>query len=125
MLLHKITNESLQKHLEKKSDQKKLFVFFGFSPSDLSELSEYKLYEDKYPQKLEDFKHSPASLMGALMKIQTETPYFWCTAVFCNRKVQRIATKNTECCHPIFTYFLDNALVKRKLWPVYEIIWAW
>lgn len=80
MLLHKITNESLQKHLEKKSDQKKLFVFFGFSPSDLSELSEYKLYEDKYPQKLEDFKHSPASLMGALMKIQTETPYFWCTA---------------------------------------------
>lgn len=24
-------------------------------------------------------------------------------AVFCNRKVQRIATKNTECCHPIFS----------------------
>ena len=25
--------------------------------------------------------------------------------VFCNRKVQRIATKNTECCHPIFSLF--------------------
>ncbi|MER2060846.1 MAG: nuclease-related domain-containing protein, partial [Niallia sp.] len=23
--------------------------------------------------------------------------------VFCNRKVQKIATKNTECCHPIFS----------------------
>lgn len=47
------------------------------------------------------------------------------SGVFCNRKVQRIATKYTECCHPIFSYFLDNAFVKRKLWPVYEIIWAW
>ena len=25
--------------------------------------------------------------------------------VFCNKKVQRIATKNTECCHPIFSLF--------------------
>ncbi|WIL40077.1 RHS repeat-associated core domain-containing protein [Kurthia sp. YJT4] len=25
--------------------------------------------------------------------------------VFCKRKVQRIATKNTECCHPIFPLF--------------------
>lgn len=25
--------------------------------------------------------------------------------VFCNRKVQRIATKNTECCHPILSLF--------------------
>lgn len=25
--------------------------------------------------------------------------------VFCNKKVQRIATKNTECCHPIFPLF--------------------
>lgn len=25
--------------------------------------------------------------------------------VFCNRKMQRIATKNTECCHPIFSLF--------------------
>ena len=27
------------------------------------------------------------------------------TVVFCNKKVQRIATKNTECCHPIFSLF--------------------
>ena len=27
------------------------------------------------------------------------------SAVFCNKKVQRIATKNTECCHPIFSLF--------------------
>ena len=25
--------------------------------------------------------------------------------VFCKRKVQRIATKNTECCHPIISLF--------------------
>lgn len=34
------------------------------------------------------------------------------------RKIQSVATQ-------YFLYFLDNALVKRKLWPVYEIIWAW
>ena len=34
------------------------------------------------------------------------------------RKMQSVATQ-------YFPYFLDNAFVKRKLWPVYEIIWAW
>lgn len=34
------------------------------------------------------------------------------------RKIQNVATR-------YFPYFLDNAFVKRKLWPVYEIIWAW
>lgn len=34
------------------------------------------------------------------------------------RKIQSVATQYSP-------YFLDNAFVKRKLWPVYEIIWAW
>lgn len=34
------------------------------------------------------------------------TPLFaFIGGVFCNKKVQRIATKNTECCHPIFPLF--------------------
>ncbi|MGA3677833.1 DEAD/DEAH box helicase [Lysinibacillus agricola] len=80
LLNQKITNECLLTHINKNSDQKKLFVFFGFSPSDLENLQEHKLFDDAFPQKLENFKHSPAILMNVLLKLQSDIPYYWCTA---------------------------------------------
>lgn len=78
--IQKITNESLQSHINKKSDQKKLFVFFGFSPIDLADIKTFKLFEDEFPQSLENFKHSPTILINVLGKLQSDAPYYWCTA---------------------------------------------
>lgn len=80
LYIQKITNESLQLYIKKISDQKKLFVFFGFSPLDLANIQEFKLFEDEFPQNLENFKHSPTILMNILNKLQSDVPYYWCTA---------------------------------------------
>ncbi|MGA4516270.1 Mu transposase domain-containing protein [Solibacillus silvestris] len=34
--------------------------------------------------------------------------------VFCKRKVQRIATKNTECCHPIISLFSRKCICQTE-----------
>lgn len=110
--IHKITNESLKPHLANPSTKKKLFVFFGFSPLDLSELKAYKLFEDEFPKNLENFTKSPEILLTVFNKIQTDTPYYWCTA-----EEYQFYVQNT------FSEYLDIQLLYNNLYystfPIY------
>ena len=74
-----ITKNNLEKHINNVTDSKKLFVFLGFSPEELIEVNKYKLFKDKFPQKIEDFNHNPQVLLHIYPKMTDESPFYWCT----------------------------------------------
>lgn len=76
----KITRENLEKHIDNVTKSKKLFVFLGFSPEELIEVSDYKLLQDKFPQRIEEFNHNPEVISHIFPKMTDERLFYWCTA---------------------------------------------
>ena len=57
--------------------------------------------------------------------MKKENIYLVGSVCFAIKKCRELQRKIQSVAIQYFPYFLDNAFVKRKLCPVYEIIWAW